>query len=600
MDDKSVKNYENPVPYTDGKRRTAPDPFILRWCGKYYCYATDENGVKVSVSEDLVRWEDRGYALEDAEFRDFWAPSVFYRNGIFYMYYSNIPVDEKDVHEQHLKLAVSADPEKGFCWKKTFFQEFSIDSHPVFWNGQQYMFYSVNNWIGTDEKITGTCILVDRMRTPEEFMGEPRAVVLPTLPQEIYEENRFGDGRDWYTIEGAAHVVRGKRFWLMYSANAYVNVDYFVGTAVAECRPELMDMEWKKYPDAYTWRPLLCKNEKMEGTGHNTVTKAPNLTDEWIVYHARKADEALIPGTEQREMCIDPLYFNGDELLCFGPSASGEAAPASAQIRLSECRTDRTLKLADGRDFYLAELWVSAGGSHAGAKYGVMLEYTDEGNWFELVMHTGRRELQAVECRENIKKIVGRKRWEADYDYTVPHMMRIEKIFDLYRVSLDDGSLTEIRRTCAGSSTVQLVPHFTCVDLHSFALTETVCLEGEDLEFLGMLGRLDPCVSDGTGIIGRDRKHVTMRKDVSWESYTEVIQAERCSRENSFSICREESRLLAENMEKEFSVYHIVRGENEKFIVDGKQTEWIPFSKGDSYEFSLDGLKILEYQITKN
>lgn len=49
-----TNTYCNPVPFSDGKRHTNPDPYILKWCGNYYCYATDEEGVKVSVSKDLV------------------------------------------------------------------------------------------------------------------------------------------------------------------------------------------------------------------------------------------------------------------------------------------------------------------------------------------------------------------------------------------------------------------------------------------------------------------------------------------------------------------------------------------------------------------
>ena len=46
------KFFCNPVPFSDGKRHTNPDPFVMRWCGTYYCYATDSDGVKVSISED--------------------------------------------------------------------------------------------------------------------------------------------------------------------------------------------------------------------------------------------------------------------------------------------------------------------------------------------------------------------------------------------------------------------------------------------------------------------------------------------------------------------------------------------------------------------
>lgn len=39
----------------------------MRWCGTYYCYATDGDGVKISISEDLVHWEFKGYAIKEAE-----------------------------------------------------------------------------------------------------------------------------------------------------------------------------------------------------------------------------------------------------------------------------------------------------------------------------------------------------------------------------------------------------------------------------------------------------------------------------------------------------------------------------------------------------
>ena len=80
------KTFCNPVKFSDEKRHTNPDPFILRWCGKYYCYATDESGVKVSVSKDLVNWEYKGYAIREEGYKDYWAPSVLYWNGTFYMY----------------------------------------------------------------------------------------------------------------------------------------------------------------------------------------------------------------------------------------------------------------------------------------------------------------------------------------------------------------------------------------------------------------------------------------------------------------------------------------------------------------------------------
>ena len=59
----SENQFCNPVKFKDGKRHTNPDPFVLRWCGKYYCYSTDAKGVNLSISSDLVNWEYLGLCI---------------------------------------------------------------------------------------------------------------------------------------------------------------------------------------------------------------------------------------------------------------------------------------------------------------------------------------------------------------------------------------------------------------------------------------------------------------------------------------------------------------------------------------------------------
>ena len=128
-----------------------------------------------------------------------------------------------------------------------------------------YLLYAVNNWVGTDDTVAGTCILLDELTAPDTLAGNPKPVVLPSLPQEIFAKNRFGDGRDWFTIEGAAVLTREDRMWLMYSANCFLHEDYFVGTAVAEAKAALMEMDFQKYPSPYRWDPLLKRSASTEG-----------------------------------------------------------------------------------------------------------------------------------------------------------------------------------------------------------------------------------------------------------------------------------------------------------------------------------------------
>ncbi len=464
--------YCNPLPYVDGKRHTNPDPFILRWCGDYYCYATDHNGVKVSVSHDLTLWEDCGFALTESNYEEYWAPAVLYENGVFYLYYSNVPRGEGDCHQEFLKVATATNPLGPFQWQQTFFDKFSIDAHPIYWNGKRYLFYSVNDWIGTDEKIAGTGILVDELVTPTQLRGEPKAVVMPTLEQEIYERNRFNDGRDWYTIEGAATVCRDNRCWVLYSGNAFVNTDYFVGSAVASSRDDFMEMEWKKYPSDHEWHPLLRKNNDVEGTGHNTVTKAPNLVDEWIVYHGRNAHEELIQGVEQREMRMDRLYFHGDEVSCQGPTAAPQPAPELPHVKLGQQTIVQPTYIPVEVECYVAEYWISAKPQHTGCHYSVTLTHQDERNYIALSLHSGRNTLVVTEVTETGRHMILQEKLPANYQFAAPHLIRVEKNGQCYQIILDECQHYEVVSVhCLDGKSVGIIPHFTELMLHSFSVT---------------------------------------------------------------------------------------------------------------------------------
>lgn len=591
------REYCNPVPFSDGKRHTNPDPFILSWCGKYYCYASDEFGVNVSVSEDLVHWQSEGYAISEPEYRDYWAPSVFYDNGKFYMYYSNVPEGVDDCHQEWLKLAVSDNPLTGFEYQKTFFNKFSIDSHPVLWNGKLMMFYSVNDWNGTDARRSGTSILIDEMKNMEEFAGNPREAVVPGIRQEIYEENRFGDGRDWYTIEGAAHVVRGRRFWLMYSANAYVNTDYFVGTAVAKCRENMMDMKWRKYPSETVWHPLLKKNEAVEGTGHNTVAKAPNLADDWIVYHGRFASEELIQGMEQREMRIDPLYFNGDEMLCFGPGWEPAEAPALPQISCGETPVKGITFFGQSVPYYTAQAWIRAELMHTGACWGLYLDYQDDRNYVEYRYHSGRKLLGLYVCRSGIRRPVCETWIQREFDYTVPHCVDVIRRQDVYEITLDGREKVSGMAESLKQGQVGIRPYFTEVTILSFVLSHTTFLEGNDLRNLADFYELSSC-SLTDGIVPDDgRLELTCKMDDT-KGYKEVFTFETISGSNTVEfLCGDRDIRLVSNAKQAFSVYHFRQDGTDVFLADGAWIRPAEHLQG-GYAFRAEGVRISEYEYT--
>ena len=78
------------------------DPTIFYENKKYYLYGTSAGGIdstniglKVYLSDDLKKWEFKGYALKNATpcgDKGFWAPQILKKDSLYYMFYT---VNEK-------------------------------------------------------------------------------------------------------------------------------------------------------------------------------------------------------------------------------------------------------------------------------------------------------------------------------------------------------------------------------------------------------------------------------------------------------------------------------------------------------------------------
>ncbi|MFT0762107.1 glycoside hydrolase family 43 protein [Actinomyces sp. F1_1611] len=373
-----MSTFQNPAQFAD-PTLTNPDPFVLSYLGAYYCYSTDEDGVRVSSSPDLVHWEYHGFAFTDSDRRAFWAPCVVYRNGTFYMYVSDRPAGVEDNHEQRLRVATASHPLGPFTSQRRLRDDrFAIDADVVVAeDGSPLMFYASNEFTGLSLDRPGTAIVVDRMTDLTHLAGDPHPVVVPTLEQEVFAEDRFGDGRDWHTIEGAAFFTHRDHAYLTYSGNAYLRPDYFIGYARAPLGPSFDQLAWQKMPGERTFAPLMYRTDEVEGTGHNSVIQAPNLVDWWIVYHGRNLAEERLEGVEQRQMRLDRLHFDGDKLWTEGPSANPVAAPSPAGIQWSQPVQLPPARLAEeifaeAVGPYVSEFWVRAEPGDSGARFALV------------------------------------------------------------------------------------------------------------------------------------------------------------------------------------------------------------------------------------
>ena len=282
-------------------KRSQPDPYVIKEDGKYYMYATHVEGVQLYVSGDKLHWEFAGFCYVREGYKEYWAPAVAYIDGKYYLYVSCMPADSADDHSQRLIVAVSETPQGPFAYCRDLVPPFSIDAHAVQSGGEWFLFYSTNDY---NAACAGTLVVVDKMLSPTQVCGHPKAVVRPTMEEEIFMRDRFEKGKDWYTVEGAFYFRKGDWHYITYSGNCYKSPYYYIGYARARtAETDLTKIDFVKYPSDLEYRPLLCRNEKESGTGHNCILEEDGRY--YMFYHGRDNDADGEAGAETRtcRMC---------------------------------------------------------------------------------------------------------------------------------------------------------------------------------------------------------------------------------------------------------------------------------------------------------
>jgi len=263
-----------------------PDPFIFEDGGKLYLYVTAKAGVEAYSADDLFGvWHYEGIVASFAGRYDYWAPSVFKYGDRYYIYVSCSTDDEF----QYMHGAVSGSPLGPFENEVCFYKRFSIDSHVVETGDGLFLWYAEDN---TACDRVGTRIYVDKLIDPLTPANNPKEVIVPTMDEEIFKRNRFGDGRDWHTVEGAFWFKEGEWQYVMYSAGCFDNDSYHIGYAAAHTdEQDLTRVDFVKHTADGAFDPVLIKNHFEEGTGHHSVIKYQGQY--YAVYHGRDpiADE---------------------------------------------------------------------------------------------------------------------------------------------------------------------------------------------------------------------------------------------------------------------------------------------------------------------
>ena len=539
-----------------GKVHTNPDPYVLKFQGRYYCYATDYDGIKVSVSRDLVQWEQLGYAVQEEGRKNYWAPCVVFDGGKFYMYYSNTPVETPQTHNEWLRLAVGTKPEGPFHYEKTLFRKFSIDAEVVKDSASNYyLFYSTLDVTDSALENTGSSILVDRLLHFDEVAGEPKAVVLPTLEEEMLDWVSVEEAQDWSIVEAANYVEHHGKAYLLYSGNIYASEHYYIGYSLAEKDAPIHQLKWEKYPNDYTYSPLVKVSQHVEGTGHTALMKAPNNVDYWLFYHGQDVVETWTPEKEHRTLRMDRLFFDGDALMTYAPSASEQPAPALPDLQ-EFFEEDTRMEIKYGQysvskegwltaktpfialyekpyQYYHLELDLTSKPANLGSKDGVVIAYHNKAYYTSVYLRNGTSVLAVEQVKNGIHSSLATFPLK-DFDAMVNQHLEVVRSFADYELYLNGVYIGRISLD-EQPARVGICSGYTTTVFHYFAVTETIDLFGQQMRWIGNF-----FASDMPVLINSSSQLASFRKDPATLT-TELKEGYQYSL--TYTLPNEESRV---------------------------------------------------------
>lgn len=273
---------------SEGKDILFADPTIIQNQGKYYLTGTGNNvseGFTVMESVDLKKWylSDNPYILKknDHTFGEtgFWAPQWFSFNNMNYLTYT---ANEQTVLAKSLNLLR---PFRQDTVKPIDASEKNIDSF-LFKDddGKCYLYHVRFN--------KGNYIWVC------EFDVEKGEIIPGTLKQCLTCTEPWESTSNYVSdpiMEGPSVIKIDGVYYLFYSANHFMNIDYAVGYATSSSPLG----PWKKYKN----NPILHRSIVGEnGSGHGDIFKNTK-GNYYYVYHVHNSDSCVFP----RKTRIVPL-----------------------------------------------------------------------------------------------------------------------------------------------------------------------------------------------------------------------------------------------------------------------------------------------------
>ena len=147
----------------------------------------------------------------------------------------------------------------------------------------------------------------------------------------------------------------------------------------------------------------------------------------FIVYHVWLANDDLFPEKELCDMRMEPLMFNGLQMICNGQTQVAQKVPQMAAVCKNDLKINQQVRLAQMGKFYSCEYWISAAQNHIGCRNDIYLAWSAAQNYVKLQIHSGRSTCEMIECVNAVEQVLLSEKLEQNYDYTVPHCICVDR-----------------------------------------------------------------------------------------------------------------------------------------------------------------------------
>ena len=269
--------YRNPVIAGD-----FADPSVIRVGDTYYAAGTSSEWAApypVYTSKDLINWDYVGPVFKTMPgwtMGSYWAPELFFRNGLFYMYYT---ARRKSDKRSYIGVATTRDIRQGFTDHGILIEwtTEAIDAFVVEDEGKLFVTWKA---YGLDK---GKAIeILGAELAPDGLRVTGKAFTMLTAERSTWEAGG---------AEGQAIFKRGRYFYMTYSGNACCgpNCNYQVGLA----RAEKLQGPWEKFAH----NPVLVSDETWKCPGHGTVVTTPD-NRYFYLHHAYNGTDFTFTGRQ--------------------------------------------------------------------------------------------------------------------------------------------------------------------------------------------------------------------------------------------------------------------------------------------------------------